>query len=442
MMNDQRRTNIRWIVLALILVASFVSYSLRLNMSIVAEAMMSDLGFDAIQLGTIAAAFALGYAIFQFPGGVLGTRFGARRVVAIAAVAWGVLAIAVALVPGSDVLSVGAIVWTLVVIRFLVGATHAPIFPCTSGGTIANWFPVGSWGLPNGLQSTGLTLGAAATAPLLVWLLESFGWRNALLYTSPTAFVLAAVWWWYVRDYPKEHSRVNEAELELIDAGRPPPEVEKKDGSWKVALANRDILLLTISYFCMNYVFYLFFAWFFIYLVDVRGFPNQQAGLFTSAQWILGAVGATAGGFLCDSMIRKYGFRLGPRWLAGCSLLLCGIFLFAGAVASNVVLAVIFLCISFGCTQLTEASYWTAAISIAGRYAAEASGIMNTGGNLVGFFGGLMVPLIAGSFGWTAAVATGSVFAFAGAALWLFIRADEPMIESEAVVPAKTVHAG
>jgi len=67
---------------------------------------------------------------------------------------------------------------------------------------------------------------------------------------------------------------------------------------------------------------------------------------------------------------------------------------------------------------------------------------MNTGGNLVGFFGGLMVPLIAGSYGWTAAVATGSVFAFAGAVLWLFIRADEPMIESEAVVATKTVHAG
>jgi ACS family glucarate transporter-like MFS transporter len=435
-------TNIRWIILALILFASFISYSLRLNMSIVAEAMMDDLGFDAIQLGTIAAAFALGYAVFQFPGGVLGTRFGARRVIAAISVAWGVLAVAVAFVPGPEVLSVGAIVWTLIVIRFLIGAAHAPIFPCTSGGTIANWFPVGSWGLPNGLQSTGLTLGAAATPPVLVWLLDSYGWRDALLYTSPTAFLLAAIWWWYVRDYPKDHSSVGEAEQSLIDAGRPAPETIETKGSWKVALANRNILLLTISYFCMNYVFYLFFTWFFFYLVDVREFPNEHAGYFTSAQWMLGAIGATAGGFLCDSMIRKHGFRFGPRYLAGGSLVLCGIFLFVGAISTNVALAVTFLCIAFGCTQLTEASYWTAAISIAGRHAAEASGIMNTGGNIIGAFGGLMVPLIAESFGWTAAVASGSIFAFAGAALWLFIRADEPMIESEAVVAGKAVHAG
>ena len=110
--------------------------------------------------------------------------------------------------------------------------------------------------------------------------------------------------------------------------------------------------------------------------------------------------------------------------------------------ADDVVLAVTLLCLAFGCTQLTEASYWTAAISVSGRHAAEASGVMNTGGNLIGVFGGLMVPLIAAKFGWTAAVASGSLFAFIGAALWLFIRADEPMIESEAVVPAKAVQAG
>ena len=83
-----------------------------------------------------------------------------------------------------------------------------------------------------------------------------------------------------------------------------------------------------------------------------------------------------------------------------------------------------------------------AAISVSSRHAAEASGVMNTGGNLIGVFGGLMVPLIAAKFGWTTAVASGSIFAFIGATLWLFIRADEPMIESEAVVPSKAVHAG
>jgi len=85
-------------------------------------------------------------------------------------------------------------------------------------------------------------------------------------------------------------------------------------------------------------------------------------------------------------------------------------------------------CLSFAFNQLTEASFWSASISIGGRYAAAAGGVLNTGGNVVGFVGGMMVPAVANVWGWDVAVATGALFAFIGAVLWLFIRADRPMI--------------
>ena len=56
-----------------------------------------------------------------------------------------------------------------------------------------------------------------------------------------------------------------------------------------------------------------------------------------------------------------------------------------------------------------------------------ATGMMNTGGNVAGGIGAVLVPVIAGSFGWTAAVASGAVFSIVGAALWLGIRADLPL---------------
>ena len=46
-------TNIRWIILGLCLAASFVSYFLRLNFSIVAESMMSDLGFSDAEIESL-----------------------------------------------------------------------------------------------------------------------------------------------------------------------------------------------------------------------------------------------------------------------------------------------------------------------------------------------------------------------------------------------------
>ena len=420
---------IRWIVLAILVLASFVAYILRTNLSIVSEMMMHDLGMTEVQLGMVFSAFAAGYAIFQFPGGIFGDRFGPRFTITAIAIAWGLLTVVTAAIPGSDVLSVGAIVAALIVTRFLVGAVHAPFFPVAIGGTIATWFPVKQWGLANGLTSTGLTLGAAATAPIVVWLMSAYGWRLALLITAPAGFLIAIIFRYYVKDDPASHPQISAEELTKIASDRPPEGKVPDKGAWKLVLRDRNVLLISCSYFCMNYVFYLFFSWFFFYLVDVKGFTAEQAGVLTAAQWIFGAIGATAGGFLCDFLVRRQGMRYGPKHQIVTSLILCGIFLSIGAVSDHVLLSISMLCLSFACNQLTEAPFWVATMSVSGRHAPAATGILNTGGNIPGVLGGLLVPFTAGLLGWPAAMVTGSAFAIIGALLWLFIRADEPMGE-------------
>ena len=426
-----RNTVVRWFILALILLASFLAYVLRSNMSIVGPTIKNEIGFNEMQLGMVLSAFSLSYAIFQIPSGVFGGRLGSRAAIAAIAIVWGVLTIAFGLVPGSDVASIGVVIASLVGLRFLMGVAQAPIFPVT-GATTADWFPVGHWGLPLGLSSTGLTLGAAATAPLLVWLMGLYGWRATFFLTAPVAFLLAGIWWWYVRDYPRDHPKVSPRELALIDAGRPAPQSHAEHkGIWKKVLKNRDILLLTISYFCMNYIFFLFFNWFYFYLTDVKGFSEQMAAGMSSAQWLVGAAGATLGGLLCDRMISRFGLCLGPRVLVVPSLILCAAFLVLGANSENPYQAVILLCTCFGFTQITEAAYWSTMISVAGRDASEAGGVLNTGGNVVGAVGGLLVPFTAKYLGWTTAISMGGVFALIGAVLWFFIRGDRPMLENE-----------
>jgi len=422
-------SNVRWRILLLIVVASFVSYFLRTNMSIAGPIMIEELGLTEMQLGIVLSAFALGYTIFQFPGGIFGDVVGPRLAVTLMAVAWGLLTLASGLAPGSSVASGSAIVVALVVIRFLVGVSQAPIFPVMTGGMVSNWFPVSGWGLPNGLSSTGLTLGAAATGPLIVALTASVGWRWSFVVSAPVAFLLAGVWWWYARDHPGQHRGVARSELDLIRAGRPPSDTPAQEsGAWKAALRNREILLLTASYFCMNYVFYLFFNWFFYYLVEVRGFESEQAASLTAAQWIIGAVGATLGGLLCDRTMRRFGLRRGARILPVVGLVASALLLALGARAEDPAIAVVLLAACFGFNQVTEASFWATTIAVAGRHASSAAGVLNTGGNVVGFVGALLVPLTADALGWTWAMASGALVALVGAALWLWIRADQPMV--------------
>jgi len=428
MQTDPQRSQVRWVILALLFGASFVAYVLRTNMSIAGENIMDDLGLSKIQLGMVFSAFAWGYAIFQFPGGVFGDIVGSRRALSFIAVLWGILTLATGLVPGTSIASTTLILTTLIGLRFLIGVAQAPLFPVLGGGTIGTWFPVSGWAFPNGLTSTGLTLGAAATAPLVAWLMVNLGWRESFILTAPMAFLIAGVWWWYARDDPADHPRVSKQELDLINADRPSPEQAVDDKTaWIRVLKNRDILLLAASYFCMNYVFYIFFNWFFIYLIDVRQFEILEGGYFAAAPWMVGALAASVGGLWCDRLCK----RIGPRW--GCripgivGLSLAAGLLVLGATATNPLLAVVLLSLSFGCTQLTEGAYWAAAISVSGKHASAAAGVLNTGGNVVGGIGALLVPIMAEAFGWVPALATGSVFAMIGVVLWLFVRADEPM---------------
>jgi ACS family glucarate transporter-like MFS transporter len=415
-------------ILALLFVVSFVAYVLRTNMSIAGEKMMADLGLSKIQLGLVLAAFAWGYAIFQFPGGIFGDKVGSRRALTIIAVLWGILTLIMGFIPGVTLASTAIIMTTLIGLRFLMGVVQAPLFPVAGGGTIRNWFPVSAWAFPNGLTSTGLTLGAAATAPLIAWLMETLGWRKSFILTAPLAFLIGGVWWWYARDNPADHPRVSKKELELINADRPSSEHALDDkAAWKRVLKNRDILLLAASYFCMNYVFYIFFNWFFIYLVDVRKFEILKGGYYAAAPWMTGAVAASVGGLWCDRLCKRIGSRWGCRIPGMVGLSLVAGLLLLGATAKNPYLAVVFLSLSFGCTQLTEGAYWAAAIFVSGKHAAAATGVLNTGGNVVGGIGALLVPVTAEVFGWVPALATGSVFAMIGVGLWLLVRADKPI---------------
>ena len=419
---------VRWRICALMVAASFVAYILRTNMSVAGEPMAADLQLSHVQLGFILSGWAWGYALFQFPGGVLGDRLGGRRMITALAMFWGALNLLVAFVPGRTVLPLAGVIALLVLLRFLMGAAQAPLFPVIGGRMLACWFPVGGWALPNALQNVGLTFGAAATGPLIAWLAQTSGWRNSFLLTAPLALLLAGWWWWYVRDHPSHHQSVNLAELALIDDGRTTSiEAPPERGGWRVVLRDRQVQLITIGYFCANFVFYFFFNWLFIYLIEARGFKLLEGGWYAAVPWIAGAVGAFLGGWSCDRLWKRLGARQSCRLLGAGALTLSGLFLVAAAQAAGPMWAVGLLAVCLAAQQFTDAIYWAAMIAVAGRQASSGCGIINTGGNLSNGIVALLVPVAVDRFGWSVAVASGAGFAFVAAAVWLMTAADRPL---------------
>lgn len=426
-----RPTLVRWRILAILMFVSFVSYLLRGNLSIAGPAMIEDLQLTEIQWGWIVGAFPLGYALFQFPGGCWGDRKGPRFTLAAITITWGVLIAVTSLTPARDVAPVYLVIGFLLTVQFLVGMSHAPVFPIMVSA-IERWFPPGGWALPNGLTSAGLTVGLAVTASALPWLIGEYGWRIGFLVLAPFAFVASGLWWWYSRDNPADHPAVNDAEVILLTSA--PVQTSSDvcgEAAWRRVLKNRDALFVTLSYSSMNFVFYVVFTWGYYYMVTERGMGAQEAGFLTSAQWIAGAAGAFIGGWAGDYLCRRLGVRWGCRWpiVIGCSvsaLLLLGV-----ALHPNAYVAAGMLGACFFFNQFTEGAFAANGAAIGGRHAGSVYGLFNTGANLMGFFNAILLSGIAMKLGWKVAIAIGSVFALLSVLFILFSRADQQMDQAD-----------
>ena len=420
-MSGLRTIPVRFRIMGVLFAMCFVNYLLRNSLSIAVPSLQEEFRFTNAEIGWILGSFNFSYALLQVPGGIFGQVYGPRRALTYIAVSWGVLTFLTGFIPTLMAASATGVMVSLFVTRLLMGATNAPLFPVTAGA-FARWFPEGSWGFPNGMLSVGLALGQAAIGPIVTLLIVHYGWRGSFYALAPLGLIIGAWWYWYGRDRPDEHPAITAAELQLIEGERRPvePAVREK-GTWRRMLVQRDVLLLAASYFCMNYVFYMFAQWLFTYLVAERKFSILESGWLYVAPFATGAVLAGLGGLTCDSLCKRIGPTWGCRLPAMTGLVLVAVLLIAGDLATNAYVAVGLLSLCFGFTQFTEGAFWSASTYVAGPHTSAATGVMNTGGNAAGFLAPV-VGLMLDHLGWFATLASGSVFALAGAALWLLIR--------------------
>ena len=410
-------SGVRFRILALLFVLSFVNYLLRNNLSVAQTSIQQDFQFSNEDFGWILFGFNIAYTFFQIPGGLFGDRFGPRRALSLIAIAWGVLTLLTGSAPGLLLPGALGAWWALILVRFFMGVANAPIFPIMASA-FASWFPVGNWALPNAVTNAGLTLAQAALGPVVTTLIYFFGWRMSFYALAPIGLGAAAWWWWYARDTPREHRSVSAAELALIERARPLRAAPKTASR---VLLDRDVLLIAASYFCTNVVFYMFSQWLMAYFVQERHFTLLASGWLYALPFVAGAVLAVAGGAACDWLCGRLGPRWGCRLTAAVSLALMGVTLIAGFLAADPYFAVACLSLCFAFNQFADSTYWQATTFVAGPNTAAACGVVNTGGNLPGLLAPLIGYLI-DHFGWAPAFIGGTIFAMLSAVLWLFVR--------------------
>jgi ACS family glucarate transporter-like MFS transporter len=424
---------VRWRIYAFLFTFGFIAYFQQKGLTVAAERIMPELGFSQMRIGWLEWAFVLGYAAFQFPGGVIGQRLGARLMFTmIGTVAF----LATVLTPLAPVaLSGTALFVVLLALQLVMGLAQGSIFPVGSG-VMETWFRPERWALIQGLQSMGLQFAAAATPPVVAYLMGTLGWQQALFWPALPAVMVIVLWAWYARNSPREHPSVTPEEIAELGKEAVPPPTGKVD--WRrlrYLLVNRSILLATFSYVCMNYVFYLISNWCFLYLVQERHFNVLESGWLATLPPLAAGLGAGVGGKLvnvtCSRLGNRWGFRLVPML----ALPATGILLLVTVNLSNPYGAVGALALAYAIVELCEGPFWGATMFVARADTMAATGILNTGGNVGGLIGIPIVAYLSGHGQWTAAFAIGAVFSVLGAVAWLGIDAEE-RFEAPAAIEA------
>jgi len=290
------------------------------------------------------------------------------------------------------------------------------------------WFRPENWAIIQGVQTMGMQFAAAATPPIVAILMNSVGWQKALFWPALPAVIVIALWAWYGRNSPKEHSSVTPAELAELDAGsgeQSPTAILSR--RVMQVLANRSIILLTCSYVCMNHVFYLIGNWCFLYLVQERHFNILEGGWLAMIPPLAAGVGGGIGGKLVALLCDRFGIRWGFRLLPMLALPASGALILIAVNLSNPYGAVIALALAYLVLELNEGAFWGATMFVARSDTMSATGVLNTGGNAGGLIGIPIVAYLSGGGHWTAAFVIGTVSALVGAVMWLGIDAERPI---------------
>ncbi|HTC58302.1 MAG TPA: MFS transporter [Candidatus Sulfotelmatobacter sp.] len=438
-MNGARTSHVRWFLVFWLFVLSAVSYLDRVNISIAVGPIAESYHLSDVQMGPVFSAMLFGYALFQTVGGRLADRFGPRRVLAGGVIWWGIFTALTAMVPAH----VAGAIFIFVVVRFLLGAGEAVIYP-SANQFIARWIPTSERGIANGLIFAGVGAGAGLTPLIITQIMVRYGWRTSFWVCSIIGFAAGAVWFVIARDTPAQHAGVAAYELALIQSGSTQAESKNDPNAlvpWRRVMRSKEVWAVTLSYFCYGYVAWIFFSWFYRYLSKVRGLDLKASALYTMLPPAAMMVGSLLGGVVNDRLSKQLGPRVGRCGPAAFAMALAGIFIAFGSQVQSARLASVVLAGGAGALYLSQSSFWSVTVDIAGASSGSVSGFMNMGNQIGAAITATLTPWIAARFGWTTSFLVAAGLCVVGAASWLVVDPTRRLRVSPADAGAAQIQA-
>lgn len=280
----------RWIIVALLFVATVINYVDRQTLSILSPILRKELNLSESDYSNIVSAFLLSYLVMYTVSGRLIDRFGVR-IGATACVAWWSIA--------SMLTAFARGPLSLAGFRFLLGVGEPGIFPAGLKAC-GEWFPKSMRALPTGIFSSGVSVGAIIATPLIAWITLQWGWRAAFVIPGVVGLLWIPLWWWFYRS-PAEHPAVKPADLAQLDLATSSGEKKR----WRDVLMQRKVWGLVLPRLASDPVWYFYLFWLPDYFQRIRHLSLAEIAIYGWIPFLFADLGNVLGGAISDWLIRR-----------------------------------------------------------------------------------------------------------------------------------------
>ncbi len=394
----------------------------RACISVAKDSITLDLGLTEKQFGWVLSVFALGYAFFQTPSGILADKYGPRRILTAVVAFWSVFTALTGAVFSYI---------SLLVVRFLFGVGEAGAFPGMAR-SIYTWIPLKERGIVNGINFSGGRLGVAFSLAPIAWLVNQVGWRMSFLILGGIGILFAVAWFLLFRDDPLTHPRISAKEKEFIKNNRQNVNASGYAEAERLSIgklfSSKNMWLAMGQYFSSNFTFFFCLTWLYPFLKEKFALEAVEAGLYSSLPLIAGAVGNWISGLLVDYIYKNGSWKNSRLIPAIVGFGLASVGLVASLYMTSAAGAVLFLALAVFGADMTLSPSWSLCVDIGRRNSGAVSGTMNMAGNIGSFVTALAFPYLNAWFGSTTPFfflgATLNIFAIF---LWLKIKPEKPL---------------
>jgi ACS family tartrate transporter-like MFS transporter len=368
-----------WRLLPFLFLLYIVAFLDRINVGFAALQMQRQLELDDRVYGLAAGLFFAGYFFFQLPSNLVLARVGARRWIAVIMVAWGVVSCSMALVTTAR---------GFYILRFLLGVAEAGFFP----GMILylrNWFPRGARARAVAWFMTANPLAGVIGGPLSGALLglHQFGiagWQWLFVLEGLPAIVLALVVLRTLKDDPHQATWLQPEEKSWLVAALEQEREQQEEitGSdvW-AAFRNWRIWLLTVVFFGLTTSGYGIVLWMPNFIHSLSTASDLGIGVISVIPYLATAVAMVLVGMHSDHTEERRWHLAGSAFAAAAALLVA-------AYTHSIVPSLAAVSLALMATFSMQGPFWATATSLlSGTAAAAGIALINSVGNLGGFFG-------------------------------------------------------